>query len=309
MPIHQLDASDRAIWLAYRHHDMTASVVGALLGVHEYTTAYEQWAIKSGRIAPNADETPAMKRGRLLEPVAIQLLQEARPELTLIRPEAYFTDTDIRLGATPDLFADCPTRGPGVVQIKTTAEQVFRTKWFDRDTGDIVVPLWIAVQALVEAHLTGRRWAEVAVMVVGQGLDLHTEPVPLNQKLIARIRAETARFWLLVESGAEPPPDYARDGAVIDRIYAEDDGGEIDLSQDERVRELVSKRAALKSTISQSKEDLERCDAELRHRMGNAALAHLGGGETMTLRTHRRHAYEVRESTYRVLRTPKDNGR
>ena len=62
------DASNRTVWLERRKQDITASVAGALFGVHEYTTCFELWALKSGRLNRDPEETPQMRRGRLLEP-------------------------------------------------------------------------------------------------------------------------------------------------------------------------------------------------------------------------------------------------
>jgi hypothetical protein len=48
------------------------------------------WALKSGRVAAGAEETAAMIRGRLLEPVALDLLREQRPGWEITQPSAYY---------------------------------------------------------------------------------------------------------------------------------------------------------------------------------------------------------------------------
>ena len=44
--------ADKAAWLEWREADMTASVGACLFGadIHPYTTAYREWAIKSGLV-------------------------------------------------------------------------------------------------------------------------------------------------------------------------------------------------------------------------------------------------------------------
>jgi hypothetical protein len=306
MAIEVIPIADRASWLALRERDVTASVVGALLGVHEYTTAYGLWALKSGRLPVDTDETAAMRRGRLLEPVAVQLIREERPEWRVENPGVYLRDPAIRLGATPDLYVDCPERGPGIVQIKTTADMVFRAKWRDPDTREPNLPLWIACQAITEAHLSGRQWAAVAVMVVGIGLDLHIIDVPIHRRLIERIQAETVKFWSLLESGKEPDPDYGRDGSVIERLFAEDDGGEIDLVGDNRIHQLLSDRRVHKGVEKNTKAAIAAIDAEIKHKMGNAAVAHIGFGEIITNKTIRRAGYTAKPSVFRQIRVPND---
>ena len=71
---------DRAAWLKVRGKDVTASVVGALFNAHEFITPYELWARKTGRLPKDSEETVAMRRGRLLEPVAVQMLRVDHPD-------------------------------------------------------------------------------------------------------------------------------------------------------------------------------------------------------------------------------------
>lgn len=65
-----------AAWHRLRAKDITASVAGALIGVHEFTTIYELWSLKTGREFQSTEETDAIRRGRLLEPVAVEFLRE-----------------------------------------------------------------------------------------------------------------------------------------------------------------------------------------------------------------------------------------
>ena len=114
--------TDRTAWLKMRERDVTASVAGALFGdgVHDFTTRYGLWALKSGRLRQDPGETDAMRRGRLLEPVAVQLMRELRPAWTIEPCATYFRDAGERIGATPDAFAVDPDRaGFGVLQIKS----------------------------------------------------------------------------------------------------------------------------------------------------------------------------------------------
>ena len=51
--------------------------------MHDYLTPFELWARKSGLVTADVADNPAMRRGRLLEPVALQMLKEERPEWTV----------------------------------------------------------------------------------------------------------------------------------------------------------------------------------------------------------------------------------
>ena len=81
--IERHECSTEAEWHALRAQDVTASQVGALFGVHEWTTPYQLWQDKAGRTSPQAT-TEAMLRGNDLEPVAVAKLRRQRPDLSLI---------------------------------------------------------------------------------------------------------------------------------------------------------------------------------------------------------------------------------
>lgn len=302
--IESFPVSDRAAWLALRERDITASVAGALLGLHEYTTPFALWALKTGRLSEDPEETPPMRRGRLLEPVAIEMLREERPDWIVEPGRTYFRDPSIRLGATPDTRVVCPRRGLGTVQIKSVEQSVFRRKWQVDPYGPVEPPLWIAVQAIVEAHLTGAAWASVAPLVVGHGVELPIIEIPLIPGVIDRVREATVAFWTMIEEGREPDPDYAHDAETIDELFLVDEGGEIDLSHDNRIPELLAERAAAKADEKDAKARTEAANAEIKHKLAGAAIGHLGDGRRITWKTQHRKGFEVHPTSFRVLRVP-----
>lgn len=288
--------TDRAAWLSRRQKDVTASAVGALLGAHEYLTAYRLFALKSGLLAEDPEETPAMVRGRLLEPVAIELLRELHPSWTITTPGAYWRDPVARIGATPDALAKDPLRnGFGVVQIKSVEPSIFRRKWRAED-GTVELPIWIAVQALVEAHLTGASWAAVAALRVGFGLDIDVIDIPLHPGLIERVKAETEAFWRAVENGQPPDPDYGRDGDVIAALYPfKHDLPPIDLSADNRLPEIVTEREELMARTRVDEKRKKEIDAEIAEKLAGHSLGVLADG-TRIMRTMQERSYKARDA-------------
>ena len=195
----------------------------------------------------------------------------------------------------------CPERGPGVVQFKSVEQGVFRRKWHNAD-GEIEPPLWIVVQALVEAHLSGRRWAAVAPLVIGFGIDLPVIEVPIHAGLIARIRAEVVAFWAMIERGDAPSPDYGRDGEVIARMFERDEGTEVDLRADNHLPALCAERDALRGQIKAAAARTDEIDAEIKEKLGPHASAVLADGRRITWKTQHRRGGFTAPSTSRVLR-------
>ena len=305
--IEKIAVKNQAAWHRLRGKDVTASVAGALFGIHEYMTPFELWQLKAGRLEADPEESPAMKRGRLLEPVAIALLREQRPHWRVAHNSGsatrYFRDPEYRIGATPDAIAEFDDV-KAVVQIKSVEASAFRRKWI-KDDGSIEPPLWIAVQASVEAYLTGSEKAFVAALVVGHGIDLHLIEVPLIYGVIDRLKVLSLAFWKSIEDGEEPAPDFRLDGETIDRLYARNDGGEVDLSQDARIEILVMARNRASAAKRAAESDLDQIDAEVKAKLKCASVAHLAGGRKIYQPTRRRTNPDGSTVSFRVLQFPK----
>lgn len=306
MPIERIAIENRDQWLALRSQDVTASIAGALLGVHPYSTAYGLYLLKKGLIQEDPEETGPMRRGRLLEPVAVQMLREDRPNWIIEEYPIgyYYRDPAARIGATPDVFATNEHGKPGIVQLKSVEPSVFRREW-KTDSGMIEPPLWIVVQAILETYLTGREWAAVAPLVVGFGLELPIIDIPIHAGIFQRIKAEVDQFWQRIDEGRAYDPDYARDGGLIAQLYPQDNGVEIDLSGDNEtpmfVDLLESARAARKLAETEEK----TAKAALASKMGEASIALLSDGRRVSNKTQNRAGYFVNESSFRVLRVLK----
>jgi predicted phage-related endonuclease len=303
MPIEQIRITDRAQWLTLRKSDITASVAGALLGVHEYNTPYGLWALKTEQITEETEESPAMRRGRLLEPVAIQLIREERPGWGIKANQFYYRDPECRLGGTPDALATDPERpGFGIVQIKSVERSIFRQKWRNED-GEVEPPMWIVVQAIVEAHLTGAKWATVAALVLGHGIDIEFVEIPLHDGILKRLRDAVADFWQAVEENRPPNPDFAKDGELIERLFRDaTDQEPVDLTGDNELPALLDERQQLSTVKNDAEKRLKEIKAELLFKLGTHVFGRCADGRLITAKTVYRKGYTVEPSSYRDLR-------
>lgn len=271
MTIQRIPIVSREQWLAAREQDVTASAAGALLGVHEYQTPYGLWALKSGRVDDDPGDSPAMQRGRLLEPVAIQLIREQNPHWKIIEGnDAYYRDPDIRLGCTPDLIVECPERGRGVIQIKSVGSMIFRKKWQDGDH-NIVPPTWIGIQAMIEANLVDAQWACVAPMVVDYGVDIYMIDTPLIPALFDRIKSETVKFWKVIKDGIEPDPDFSQDEETIGKMFSGLDPCIIDLTADNALGQDVDRIRGFKKVAREAEAEAKTLTNEIKHKVIKAA--------------------------------------
>lgn len=297
---------DRDQWLHLRAQDVTASVSAALFGEHPYMTPYRLWAIHRGLESVDKTDNKLFKRGRLLEPVILELLREEFPTWTIEPCRTYYREPASRLGATPDFVATRPDiPGFGVIEGKSVGKFAFKKGWRGMD-GDMSIPLWIGVQVSQTAMLAGASWAMIAPMEIGDGgLELHTEEVEINPALMAKLRAKTKDFWRRVEEGDPYDPDFGKDAELIGRLYEGENGGLLDLGADLEVGELLTRRAALKvreaDGASATKERKSEIDPKLIHRLGNARAALLSDGRAYSCKIVRKRAHEVKASEYPQL--------
>jgi predicted phage-related endonuclease len=304
---------DRAEWLEWRKPNINASEAAALYGpgIHPYTSAYQLWAERSGKLRSQA-ETKAMKRGNLLEDDAIELAREERPGWTIIPQRIYLSNSDWRIGATPDAYYFFWQDGVGSprlgnLQTKTVGKWAFEKFWKNPDTGEPRPPTWVAIQSSIEAILSGCDYAAVAAMVISDGgiLDMHIfDDFPLKQGLITTLRPRVQDFWRRVEENDPYPIDWESDKEALLEVYRDSDGSQIDLTGDLEVQTWLTVRDTLTEDVRKgeaAKKARKDIDAQLIERMGNAEIASFGD-QIIKAATVRKGAYSVGPTQYRQVR-------
>jgi predicted phage-related endonuclease len=281
--IERIKITSAAQWLDLRRWDITASVAPALLGIHEFMTPYKLYNQKAGLTDGN-EETAPMLWGKAMEPVAVDIIRRQRPAWEITYPVGYYyRDKAARIGATPDLqFVDTKGRR-GNVQIKTVSPWAYK-KWYNGET--VEPPLWIAVQAIIEAKLTGAEVCYVAAFSpFAEDFKIPLIEIPLHDNLFQKIKAEVAEFWARVEEGRPYPPDYAKDAAEIAKRYPMDVGREIDLSGDNELPSAVDRLLGARATVSEAKDIEIAAKAEIAHKMGDAAYALISDGRRISFKS------------------------
>lgn len=299
-PVH-----NREEWLARRKRNVNASEAAALFGpdIHPNLTPYRLWALKSGKIADEADN-PLLQRGRKFEPVVIDILREDHPDWQINKTEVYFWDDETRLGCTPDADARRPDiYGDGVIQIKTVGQFAFKRRWHD-ENGDVAVPTWVAVQASIEAYLTGATWAGVAAMKLGDGgIEIAYIDIPLKHHLISKIEDLVSEFWLRVERNEPYDPDFGKDRKVIWDLYTDGKGPLIDLTPDSEFHEILQERAQLKQTEKAGESAAKQrkiLDGRIIYKLGNSPAARCGG-RIVAITLVKKKAYTVKATQYPLI--------
>ena len=319
MSIEKWTPSSRDEWLSARSTRVGSSEVGALFGVDKRRTAFELFAIKRGDYAPafpkteireNSIHLPPPERGNEDEARAIDLIGRLRPlwrvESNAIPGGSVYIDNEVGLAATPDCFAYDPERaGRASIQIKSVAPLVWRKEWLI--DGEPEPPVAVALQAVIDAMLSGSDRAYVAAIVQEFGIDLYLFEIDLARRapLLAKARELARDFKRRLAENDPYAPDFGRDGAVIASIYDDDSGPQVDLSDDARMAAILSERETLKAREadgSDAAKARKALDSEIVARLGNAESALVAGGGVLTAKVTRRGSYTVEATQFRTVR-------
>jgi predicted phage-related endonuclease len=263
----------REDWLKARLKDVTASESASLFGCG-YKTEYELWhEKKKGEIVQFDSER--MKWGQRIERVAAEGICEDLG-VRLIDPKgAYYSNSEWRMGATPDFFVEHPVDGIGCLQIKCVDSLVFRREW-SKPMDENIVPDHIEIQVQQEMLLTQMPWAYIGVLVGGNQSVVYKRPH--YPQVTDNIRQKVAMFWRSIENDTPPPPDFLKDAQFIASLLSESTSGKaLDLSESPRFAELAYMYDKASTDEKMAKDVKESCKAEMLTMISDAEIV-LGAG-------------------------------
>lgn len=209
---------DRDAWLEQRRKGVGGSDVAAIMGLSPYRGAYEVWAEKMGLVeAPDISDKPAVTWGNVLEPVVGRHYAENHPDRDVRRLNAVCRSIARPWAqASLDYEVRDPGLGWGVLEIKTAGLRS-AGHWEDG------VPLFYQTQVAHYLSVTGRPFADVAVLIGGQ--DYREYRIMRDEGDIAAVDGAVDAFWERVRTGEEPPADGSPGEAeALFRRHPKDDG-------------------------------------------------------------------------------------
>lgn len=188
---------DREAWLEVRRHGIGGSDVAAMMGLSPYRTPYETWAEKSGLIeSPDISDKPSVMWGNILEPVIGDHYKSLHPDRTVKRLNAVCRSKERPWAqASLDYEVKDPDLGWGILEIKTAGAR-------SADQWDEGVPLYYLTQVTHYMSVTGRPFADVAVLIGGN--DYREYRVMRDEDDIRAVDEAVDAFWKRVENGDAP---------------------------------------------------------------------------------------------------------
>lgn len=291
---------DRQTWLAARRSGIGGSDAAAILGEDPYKSPYQVWSEKVFGVEDEAGE--AADWGNVLEPVIVSeyVRRFNRParwndEFAVARHKehAWWLAT---LDATQHEPCGTIVGAEGALQIKTTSA------WLAKDWKD-GPPIKHQIQLQHEMAAADLTWGSLVVLVGGQKL-LGPFDFERDDDYLSRVAPVLEDFWRLVQDRKPPPVDHTEACArALRKLYPEDDGGTTELREDDEL--VVDRLLRAKEREKKVKDAIRKLENRLKESLAEAAVGVLPDGRRVTYRTQTRAGYEVKETSYRVLRLPR----
>ena len=259
----------REDWLSVRRNGIGSSDASAAVGLNPYKSQLALWMEKTGRddlFAPidvNDESTPVYW-GTLLEPiVAASYVKRTGNRVRKVNAVLQHPDH-------PWMLANLDREVVGVPEVqilecKTAGVQGARL-WKDG------IPEYIVLQVQHQLAVTGKRAADVAVLIGGQELQIHR--IKRDDLLIERLIQLEEVFWGYVQSDVAPPVDGS-DSAdqALRRLYPNDIGSTVDFSQDLEMSATFSDLVAVRQTLDTQTKLEALLKQRILQRMGDASKA------------------------------------
>ncbi len=201
----KITIANEAHWHEIRAKNIGGSEVAALFGRSPYTTPWQLWMSKAGKLDRPFDET-FTRAGKFFE-AGIAAWAAEKWGMNIHKVEEYYTDdSTVGMGATLDYADD-----NGVpVEIKFNH---FKTDAWAYE-GDILteVPESYIWQVQHQIACYGGDYGWLVAFIAGEPRRMK---IRRSDRIIANIRAAITKFWQSIAADEPPPVDYANDGDAL----------------------------------------------------------------------------------------------
>jgi putative phage-type endonuclease len=200
---------DQTHWHEIRSQHIGGSEVAALFDMSPFTTLWQVWMEKSGKLPPeDLSGNKSIQAGTFLES-GIANWAAHRWDMKIEKVVDYFTADDCPgMGASLDF----QTEGGHPVEIKWSAHG---DGWeYDGDTITSAPDNYV-LQVLHQMACTGAEYGWLIALIRNEPRRMK---IPRSEDVISKIKSEVAKFWDSVRAGEEPPVDFEKDGEAVVRL-------------------------------------------------------------------------------------------
>ena len=264
---------NREQWLSVRQQGIGSSDAAAAIGLNPYQSQLALWLEKTGRATqaqPDSDDDSSpMYWGTVLEPIVAQHYSKRtdnkvrRVNAVLQHPSEPFmlANLDREIVGNADVqVLECKTAGIHGAKL-----------WADG------VPEYMQVQVMHQLAVTGKRAADVAVLIAGQELRVYR--IERDEQMIANLIELERQFWHYVETDTAPPADGSDSAeTALCCLFPHDNGETIDFSHDADLNHVFEDLLAIRQTLKANEAQESLLRQRIEQEMGNASTAQFQSG-------------------------------
>ena len=249
----------REEWLQWRNLGIGSSDAPVAIGMSRYKSPLELWMEKTGRKMPDdLSNKDAVFWGTTLEPIVANVYAEKtgkkvrRVNSVLQHPEHPFMLANL----------DRIVEGGGVLEIKTAGLRS-QGQWEEG------VPLAYQIQVLHQLAVTGKAWADVAVLIGGQEFRIYR--IERDETRITQLLELEKTFWQHVERQTPPDADgSASSHRALTLLYPQNSTTLVDYSEKPEMNALFKAlmEARQRSKMAEQQESL--LEQRIKEAIGDA---------------------------------------
>lgn len=267
----------REEWLQIRKRGIGSSDAAAAVGLNPYQSMLELWLIKTGRdtdlskVDTNDEDSP-MYWGTILEPIVAEHYTKhsgnrvRRINAVLQHPASdkswMLANIDREVIGNPDVQ---------ILECKTAGE--FGSRLWKNG-----VPEYVQCQVQHQLAVTGKRAADVCVLICGQEIRVHR--IERDEELITNLIKLEQQFWHYVETHTPPPTDGSQSAArALQVLYPRDWGNTLDCKEDVSLCGDFDELLDLREQTARLSERESTLKQRIQSAMGEASRAVFPNGE------------------------------
>lgn len=264
----------REEWLEARRQVITATDIGAILGLNPYKSRTDLWLEKNGLTA-DKEETGAMWLGRAFEDVCAKWWSERMGRKVCSHGSLVISDCG-RFGATPDYTVETDDVQE-LLEAKTTVLRSAQGIGFDPyQQGTDRVPESYVLQCQWQMFLTETQVCHLALLVLDVR-ELWVYEIRRCEDLIAKcVRAAEEFLELLKGDMPEITGDHPRDLKTLAELYPEDEGEPIHATDEDEA--LIARFEMAVSDLKRAEVNKDALEAQIKARMGESPALLFGDG-------------------------------
>jgi putative phage-type endonuclease len=273
-------------WLAWRQKGIGSSDAAAAIGISPYKSPLALWLEKTGRQAPeDLSAKEAVFWGTTLEPLLAEVYAQRtgnkvrRVNQILQHPKEPYMLANL----------DRAIEGGGILEIKTAGLRSER-QWEDG------VPFSYQIQVLHQLAVTGKAWADVAVLLGGQEFRIYR--VERDETRIDALIDRECRFWRYVTEDTPPPVDGSESSRkALAALYPCDQAPLVDYSDQPEPNTLFAHLVAARKDRQACEQKEALLEQQVKEIIADAQGALFEGGQALWKQTKASHRLDVDKLT------------